>query len=697
MLRSLEAIRSYKEGQTEITKEHAWLELLASAEERIVNLEHVQSLQELARSNPVLDYVENTLARLESMPLSFWIKELLEDVLAWSEAAKGGTLRQRLVWREQGIQLMAHNMGSAELYRRHLAAAGQQETMQGSRFRVVHTLIATHGLVGQTLRGEVGLAEHRPLADLIEEGLLESAELKRLLMPLNECVIAAVSVELWQQLKHEAELLIDRIVRGDLDESIPLKERLRRLRSHAIDKGEPFDTSFDMLEANRPEVLRRLQTVERAALWFVEAALSEFSFGQFVQMMAIVLSEMPQVGPERVHISFERLMNTLYYDYKGRKKMNVYKKRMIEAYLNEYTDEQLLNRQQPSNAHLTHRVETIGTPPHTVYMDFVFSPAATKLIEFCVEAEKSPLYERAVLMLYDLFGLRRDAYDRFHNEDDYLETMNRTADYKQVILDYVTGSKVLDIGPGGGVMLDLLEERFPEKQAVGIDISSNVIEALERKKQLENRRWTVRQGDALSLKNEFAAESFDTIIFSSILHELYSYIEFEGRRFNLETVGAALRSAYDVLSIGGRIIIRDGIMSEPAEQRRIIRFLEPDGMAWLERYAADFAGRAIRYERLGSDEALMPVNDAMEFLYTYTWGEQAYVHEVQEQFGYFTPSAYISFIRSLFGESVNILVSRHYLQEGYTEALASRIELMDEERKPADLPDSTFLLVLEKI
>ncbi|MDI5788952.1 hypothetical protein PO124_12605 [Bacillus licheniformis] len=28
------------------------------------------------------------------------------------------------------------------------------------------------------------------------------------------------------------------------------------------------------------------------------------------------------------------------------------------------------------------------------------------------------------------------------------------------------------------------------------------------------------------------------------------------------------------------------------------------------------------------------MNDAMEFLYTYTWGEEAYPHEVQEQFGY---------------------------------------------------------------
>ncbi|MDF0752807.1 hypothetical protein NLU14_21515, partial [Marinobacter sp. 71-i] len=95
--------------------------------------------------------------------------------------------------------------------------------------------------------------------------------------------------------------------------------------------------------------------------------------------------------------------------------------------------------------------------------------------------------------------------------------------------------------------------------------------------------WEVLQGDALALKDYVEAGSVDTVIFSSILHELYSYIPYNGARFNRDTVAAALRSAFDVLSDGGRIIIRDGIMTEP-DARRVIRFLQPDGPAWLERY-----------------------------------------------------------------------------------------------------------------
>ena len=70
----------------------------------------------------------------------------------------------------------------------------------------------------------------------------------------------------------------------------------------------------------------------------------------------------------------------------------------------------------------------------------------------------------------------------------------------------------------------------------------------------------------------------------------------------------------------GRIIIRDGIMTEPEDAWRRIRFLEADGIEWLIRYASDFKGRVISYERLAEAEVRIPVNDAMEFLYTYTWG-----------------------------------------------------------------------------
>nr|WP_252607219.1 hypothetical protein [Bacillus paralicheniformis] len=96
------------------------------------------------------------------------------------------------------------------------------------------------------------------------------------------------------------------------------------------------------------------------------------------------------------------------------------------------------------------------------------------------------------------------------------------------------------------------------------------------------------------------------------------------------------------------------------------------------------------------DAAVLFVNDAMEFLYTYTWGEEAYPHEVQEQFGYFTPSEFWRCIEKELGERANILVFEHYVQEGYEEHLNPKIELTDRLGQRVPLPDSTCFIVIEK-
>lgn len=688
MLKSLEAITLYREGIQDHLEDNLWLKLIVQAEEQIVNLERVESLEELDRRNPVLDYVERSLQLLDQLPRSIWIKELVEETLIWSEAAKGGTLKERLLWQEEGINCFVHNIGSAQLYGKHLSGTVSDKSA------LVHRLIETHGLIGQQIRGEVPPEVNKPLRDLVEEQLLTAEELERLLTVLNHCIIGAVSPELWLNVEHEVKQLITLIATGELASPMPMKERLRRMRLGPISRGEDFTTEWAKLTQEGFHA-ERLESLSNTIFWYVESAMQTFSLEQFLKVM-LLAAQRAQNEPLR-HISFEQVMNSIYYDYKGVKKINVYKKRIIEKYLSELTWEDIEKGTLPDeNPHLMLRPYAKGHLPDTVFFQFQFSAAAEKLIEFCMEAEKSPLYERAVLLLFDLFELRRDAFDRFHNEDTYLSQMNNTADYKAVILEHVIGKKVLDIGPGGGVLLDLLEERMPEVTPIGIDISSNVVEALRQRKQREGRQWEVLQGDALNLEDFVEAGTVGTVIFSSILHELYSYVPLNGKKFNHDTVSAALRSAFDVLSVGGAIIIRDGIMTEPTALLRKVRFLEEDGMAWLERYAKDFAGRQLQYQRLGEEEVLMPVNDAMEFLYTYTWGEEAYIHEVQEQFGYFTPTEFASFIDQTLGKQAKIEVFRHYLQEGYTEALRDRVRFMDESGQEVALPDSTCFIVIRK-
>ena len=115
----------------------------------------------------------------------------------------------------------------------------------------------------------------------------------------------------------------------------------------------------------------------------------------------------------------------------------------------------------------------------TVLVDFRFSAVCEKLIEFCVEAERCGLlsFEKSINVLYDMFGFRRDEFDRMNNEEKYLQTMNASeSSTKNSIIDYVTGHRVADVGSGGGVLLDLLEKQYPDKEIIGTDISENVIE-----------------------------------------------------------------------------------------------------------------------------------------------------------------------------------------------------------------------------
>ena len=671
MIESLKMINDYKNYKNEL-----WLNYLYNTKEKNYNVLNVKSIKQINKHS-VLNYVKRTLEILNDInnkeSLDKEVLFLVEETLKWSEVAKTGSKKDRKRWLDNKYDLFCHNIGSSEIY---------DETNDNI---VVSTLIKTHGLVGQYIKGEVNFSKNLPLYELVKNNYISINRLREVLQILNRCIIEAVSKELYIKIETSVNKIIEDILNNKTNKELDFKIKLERLNASLSESDLEYIDKLNLIYTSKIQSL-----FDNFELWYYDGALKEFNIRDQIKILLYIYENKLE---DTKYLTFESFMHSMYIDYKEKREINIYKKRIIENFLKDISLEDIINHNINPNPHIDFNIKKVNK---TLVFNFKFSIQAKKLIEFCeVACTSNSLYQKATYMLYDLFGFRKDAYDRFYNEIDYLNTMNNSLKQKAVILDYIVGNSVLDVGPGGGALLDLIEKKMPNLDIKGIDLSENVINELTKKKLKESHIWNIIKGDALNLSKYFENNSIDTIIYSSIIHELYSYIPYNGKKFNKETIKVALKEAYSILSIGGRIIIRDGIMSSPVNSYRIIEFNDKEDIKKLDRYINDFKGRTITYEKINDNTVKMLINDAMEFLYTYTWGEDSYPLEVQEQFGYFTLEEYISFIKENLPNS-KIIESKSYLQKGYEENLLPKINFYDENMNVVSLPDSTSIIVIEK-
>ena len=115
-------------------------------------MERIHSIAEL-QNQCGIDYTERTLHMLDGLQLSFWIRELLEEVLAWSETAKGGSLNS--AGRGSSRALTCSYIILARLSSINCISSSQEnglETSTSPKQEIIRILISTHGLVGQYIR-----------------------------------------------------------------------------------------------------------------------------------------------------------------------------------------------------------------------------------------------------------------------------------------------------------------------------------------------------------------------------------------------------------------------------------------------------------------------------------------------------------------------------------------------------------------
>lgn len=270
----------------------------------------------------------------------------------------------------------------------------------------------------------------------------------------------------------------------------------------------------------------------------------------------------------------------------------------------------------------------------------------------------------------------------------YYQRMASSVGDKARLLQHLTGTSVLEIGFGGGELLDILHEEG--YLVYGLDAS-----AVSESKVI-NKPYGVRtvEGFADEIKASFGDTKFDNVILSSVMHEVFSYGNRNGAgKHSLVSFDAVLREIYDALNPGGRILIRDGVLAENWEDKVQLVMLNGDN-AGVDEYLdlQPFKDRvSLIYQ--GDDTYLGNLESVTAFAYTYTWGPDALPRESQELFGVLTRKEYATLLQS---HGFNMLVDEEYVQEGYVHALSPKMDIRDMDGNALPFPSTNAIWVAEK-
>ena len=284
--------------------------------------------------------------------------------------------------------------------------------------------------------------------------------------------------------------------------------------------------------------------------------------------------------------------------------------------------------------------------------------------------------------------------DNRENYERYLKRMtNSMKKSTKGIIPYLAkdGKNILDVGCGSGVMLKALENENEKAKLTGIDLN---IEAINKLKLLKHN-WQLYHMDFMELKEI----KYDTIIFSSILHEISSYHKDLDKRFTSIPIKEAFDKSNELLINNGSIILRDGLLvdDENMNNQLIISFTNPSDYNILTRFQHDFKGfNKIdvdnRIYSLGNKQYIVTERFLKEFLYTYTWGEESFPREVKERFGILTKDEWISLLEES-GFTIDYIT---LACEEYEKYLSKKITIMDLDGNKYNYPFMTILLRAKK-
>lgn len=282
----------------------------------------------------------------------------------------------------------------------------------------------------------------------------------------------------------------------------------------------------------------------------------------------------------------------------------------------------------------------------------------------------------------------------------YFDRMAASLGDKGRILDYLVDGSALDVGAGGGELSETM--RLAGHDVTAMDGSSVAVA------RINENYPDVSTVEAMTddmVSGQVDVGLFDNVVCSSVLHEVYSYgVNKDSTVGSVDSVLDSLKSFFNVLVSGGRLVIRDGVMPELWDEEVTVRLRTDDAVRFLGLYRdlSPFYSDCGSYRKVSLTEAgydnqgklySCSLGSAMEFLYTLTWGFGSAERETQELYGVFTRKEYEKALEAV---GFKIVESFEYVQSGYIEHLEPLTDIITANGSSHDWPSSNMFIVAEK-
>ena len=285
----------------------------------------------------------------------------------------------------------------------------------------------------------------------------------------------------------------------------------------------------------------------------------------------------------------------------------------------------------------------------------------------------------------------------------YAVGMDKNMEFKfKDISPFIVDGKIVDAGCGTGGMINLLAKKYKESDIIGIEATRKFYEFCKMQDFGEAFVFFYRRNIT---DQNFKENTINTFIYSSVLHEIYSYI-------NEKTLKQVLKNTYKQLTHKGRIVIRDVVGPENPKDIVLLELNKEDGKSNGEikelstyakffRFVKDFIPRKILFKEktINNKKFIeLKMQDAYEFLSKMTYVDN-WLSEMHEEFGYWSFNKWKAELEEIGFQIIegSKEFKSEYIIEKMYKPRVKLFKLENNDLKEVDYPATNMVLAGEKI